>query len=128
MDPIITEEVIAEQKKLDLELVPSKHHRLLTSNNYVLPKKLQDSKHALLHAAADMIHNCPFSNAFTISAEVPEVYMQQFWHTVRIVNNTLVFTIDTEQLYIDLEIFREIFKISTETDEFESPPSEDELV
>ncbi|GJR03697.1 hypothetical protein Tco_0526681 [Tanacetum coccineum] len=50
--------------------------------------------------------------AFLIIADVPEIYMQQFWFTIDKKDSTTYrFMIDKKRYRTDLEVFREIFQI-----------------
>ncbi|GJW73833.1 hypothetical protein Tco_0133203 [Tanacetum coccineum] len=64
--------------------------------------------------ALDIIKNTPFFNAFLISSDVPEIYMQQFWLTIKKVNksSSYQFVIYHKTCEIDVDIFREILDIS----------------
>ncbi|GJW56614.1 hypothetical protein Tco_0103345 [Tanacetum coccineum] len=53
------------------------------------------------------------TNAFTISAEVPEIFMQQFWYTVKKVKDTesYEFLLANKKCLVDVEVFRKILDI-----------------
>ncbi|GJT59384.1 hypothetical protein Tco_1002917 [Tanacetum coccineum] len=61
----------------------------------------------------DIIKNTLCYNAFLISADVPEIYMQQFWLTIKKVKKSSFyqFDIDNKTCQIDVEIFLEILDI-----------------
>nr|GFB30284.1 hypothetical protein [Tanacetum cinerariifolium] len=50
--------------------------------------------------------------AFQVIADVPEIYMQEFWATAKIHHNSIHFKIDTKKSVLDLESFREMLHIS----------------
>ncbi|GKB29439.1 hypothetical protein Tco_0868840 [Tanacetum coccineum] len=77
--------------------------------------------------ALDIIKNTPFYNAFIIFADVPEIYMQQFWLTIKKVKKSSFyqFEIDSKTCQIDVELFREILDICPKVlnQVFTVPPS-----
>nr|GEW30338.1 ribonuclease H [Tanacetum cinerariifolium] len=50
-----------------------------------------------------------FFNAFTRTANVPEIYMQQFWHTItyNLDTKTYFFMLDDQRFQLDAELLRE---------------------
>ncbi|GJZ92560.1 hypothetical protein Tco_0664625 [Tanacetum coccineum] len=79
----------------------------------------------------DIIKNTPCYNAFIISSDVPEIYMQQFWLTIKKVKRSFYqFDIDNKTCQIDVELFREILDIclKVQNQEFTVPPSSDSLL
>ncbi|GKE25801.1 hypothetical protein Tco_1441185 [Tanacetum coccineum] len=53
------------------------------------------------------------TNAFTISAEVPEIFMQQFWYTIKKVSgtNSYEFVLANKKCLVDTGVFRKILDI-----------------
>ncbi|GJW02488.1 hypothetical protein Tco_1561344 [Tanacetum coccineum] len=51
--------------------------------------------------------------AFLITAEVPEIYMHQFWHTITKIKNSssYKFKLDKKKCIIDVEVLRDILQI-----------------
>ncbi|GJU29124.1 hypothetical protein Tco_1172713 [Tanacetum coccineum] len=51
--------------------------------------------------------------AFLITAEFPEIYMHQFWHTITKIKNSSLykFKLDKKKCTIDAEVFRDILQI-----------------
>ncbi|GJV44735.1 hypothetical protein Tco_1429271 [Tanacetum coccineum] len=74
----------------------------------------------------------PCYPAFLITAEVPGVYMHQFWNTIQKIKDTDAyrFKLDKKKFRVDTEVFREILQIfpRLHNQEFVKPPSEEELV
>nr|GFA65786.1 hypothetical protein [Tanacetum cinerariifolium] len=56
--------------------------------------------------------NSPLFRAFQVTADVPEIYMQEFWATAKLHHNSIRFKIDTRKSILDLEAFREMLHIS----------------
>nr|GEX62463.1 hypothetical protein [Tanacetum cinerariifolium] len=52
------------------------------------------------------------NRAFQVTADVPEIYMQEFWATAKLHHNSIRFKIDTKKSVLDLEAFREMLHIS----------------
>nr|GEX07841.1 hypothetical protein [Tanacetum cinerariifolium] len=50
--------------------------------------------------------------AFLVTADVPEIYMQEFWATAKIHQHSIRFKMDTKKHIVDLESFREMLHIS----------------
>ncbi|GKE48393.1 hypothetical protein Tco_1479651 [Tanacetum coccineum] len=68
--------------------------------------------------------------AFLITAEVPVIYMHQFWATVNKHNASYQFKIDNKRFFVNVEVFKEILYICTKIlgQEFDEPPSEEETL
>ncbi|GJU11411.1 hypothetical protein Tco_1133807 [Tanacetum coccineum] len=71
----------AQQKALDDELVAPADRLKIRKSNLRL-RSILKSKEPTLQVALDALKLTPFYNAFEISADVPEIYMQEFWVTV----------------------------------------------
>nr|GFC54958.1 hypothetical protein [Tanacetum cinerariifolium] len=50
--------------------------------------------------------------AFLVMADVPEIYMQEFWATAKLHHNSIRFKMDTRKSVLNLEAFREMLHIS----------------
>nr|GFB32513.1 hypothetical protein [Tanacetum cinerariifolium] len=50
--------------------------------------------------------------AFLVTADVPEIYMQEFWATTTVHQYSIRFKMDTKKHIVDLEAFREMLHIS----------------
>nr|GFA26299.1 reverse transcriptase domain-containing protein [Tanacetum cinerariifolium] len=50
--------------------------------------------------------------AFLVTADVPEIYMQEFWATATVHQHSIRFKMDTRKHIVDLEAFREMLHIS----------------
>ncbi|GJU55236.1 hypothetical protein Tco_1228950 [Tanacetum coccineum] len=73
-----------------------------------------------------VIKNSTFFKAFTISAEVPEIFMQQFWYTIKKVQGTdsYEFLLANKKCRVDVEVFQKILDICprVEGEEFTKIP------
>ncbi|GJV26595.1 hypothetical protein Tco_1379290 [Tanacetum coccineum] len=67
-----------------------------------------------------------------ITAEVPKIYMHQFWTTIKKIRNSDAynFKLEKKKFLVDTEVFREILQICPRilNQDFIAPPSEEELV
>ncbi|GKA23926.1 hypothetical protein Tco_0709959 [Tanacetum coccineum] len=63
--------------------------------------------------------NISTTNAFTISAKVPEIFMQQFWYTVKKVTctNSYEFHLANKKCLVDVELFQKILDICSRVQE-----------
>nr|GFB24653.1 hypothetical protein [Tanacetum cinerariifolium] len=80
-------------------------------SNFRLPSDIQ-SKESTLQVVYDVLRNSPFFRAFQVTADVPEIYMQEFWATAKLHHNSIRFKIDTKKSVLDLEAFREMLHIN----------------
>nr|GFB01461.1 hypothetical protein [Tanacetum cinerariifolium] len=102
---------IEQQTALDESLVPSSQRLRIGRSNFRLPSDIQ-SKEATLQVVYDVLTNSPLFWAFQVNADVPEIYMQEFWATAKLHHNSIRFKIDTRKSVLDLEAFREMLHIS----------------
>nr|GFB34297.1 hypothetical protein [Tanacetum cinerariifolium] len=72
----------------------------------------------------------PFFKAFLVTADVPEIYMQEFWATAYVHQHSIRFKIDTRKNIVDLEAFREVLHISPRIlgQSFAELPFEEEIL
>nr|GFB55100.1 hypothetical protein [Tanacetum cinerariifolium] len=68
--------------------------------------------------------------AFQVTADVPEIYMQEFWATAKLHHNSICLKMDTKKSVLDLEAFREMLHISPRipSQSFAELPSEEEIL
>nr|GEZ84170.1 hypothetical protein [Tanacetum cinerariifolium] len=68
--------------------------------------------------------------AFQVTADVPEIYMQEFWATAKLYHTSIRFKIDTKKSILDLEAFREMLHISPRipSQSFAELPTEEEIL
>nr|GFB05672.1 hypothetical protein [Tanacetum cinerariifolium] len=87
---------IEQQTALDESLVPSTQRLRIGISNFRLPSDIQ-SKEATLQVVYDVLRNSPLFRAFQVTADVPEIYMQEFWATAKLHPNSIRFKIDTRK-------------------------------
>nr|GEU49634.1 hypothetical protein [Tanacetum cinerariifolium] len=73
--------ITAHQTKLDLELVPKENRLDIVKCNGRIPHGLKP-KEETFQVVLDALALTPCYPAFVITADVPEVYMHQFWNSV----------------------------------------------
>nr|GEY58965.1 retrovirus-related Pol polyprotein from transposon TNT 1-94 [Tanacetum cinerariifolium] len=68
--------------------------------------------------------------AFLVTADVPEIYMQEFWATAKVHQHSIRFKTDTKKHIVDLESFREMLHISPRVpgQSFAELPFEEEIM
>nr|GEY55901.1 hypothetical protein [Tanacetum cinerariifolium] len=71
---------IKQQVAMDEALVPSTQRLRIGRSNFRLPSDIE-SKELTLQLIYDVLRRCPFFKAFLVTADVPEIYMQEFWAT-----------------------------------------------
>nr|GFA42244.1 hypothetical protein [Tanacetum cinerariifolium] len=114
---------------LDEALVPSAQRLRIRRSNFRLPSDIQ-SKEPTLQVVYDVLRNSPFFRAFLVTADVPEIYMQEFWATAKLHQHSIRFKMDTRKHVLDLEAFREMLHISLRIlgQSFAELPFEEEIL
>ncbi|GJY00443.1 hypothetical protein Tco_0357461 [Tanacetum coccineum] len=85
-----------QQKELDDALVAPKNRLKIGKSNLRLSSNLK-SKEPTLQVVLDALKLTPFYNAFEISADVPEIYIQEFWVTVTRHHSSLQFKLNCKK-------------------------------
>ncbi|GJT79731.1 hypothetical protein Tco_1054073 [Tanacetum coccineum] len=89
-------------------------------------------KEATYQVILDIIKSSSCYNAFLITFDVPEIYMQQFWFTVKKIKKSSFyqFQLDDKKFEVDVELFYKILHICPRASdkEFIVPSSHDSLV
>ncbi|GJW25037.1 hypothetical protein Tco_0038848 [Tanacetum coccineum] len=88
------------------------------------------SKEATLQVVYDVLKLTPFYKAFQASADVPEIYMQEFWATASVHNRSIRFKMNNKKHIVNLEYFREMLQICPKirNQKFDEPPFEQEIL
>ncbi|GJV94641.1 hypothetical protein Tco_1546218 [Tanacetum coccineum] len=118
-----------QQQALDGELVAPANHLKIGKSNLRLSSDLK-SKEPTLQVVLDALKLTPFYNAFEISANVPEIYMQEFWVTVTRHHSSLRFKMHGKSHTVNVDNFRDMLKICPKLpgQKFEEPPLEEEIL
>ncbi|GJT44336.1 retrovirus-related pol polyprotein from transposon TNT 1-94 [Tanacetum coccineum] len=129
--PRIMEQEDLQQAALDEALVPiADQVKIGSCNMRIDPTKNQ--KEATYQLTLDILKLSSCCNAFLITADVPQIYMQQFWYTISKNKDTssYQFQLDNQKFEIGVELFQEILRITPRVPnkEFVEPPPHDALV
>ncbi|GKA36751.1 hypothetical protein Tco_0723316, partial [Tanacetum coccineum] len=83
-----------------------------------------------LQVALDAFKLTPFYNAFEITVDVPEIYMQEFWVTISRHHSSLHFKLNGKSHTVNVDKFRDMLKIRPKLpgQEFEEPPLEEKIL
>ncbi|GKE17408.1 hypothetical protein Tco_1424985, partial [Tanacetum coccineum] len=122
--------ITAQQTKLDLELVPKENRLDIGKCNGRIPHGLKP-KEETFQVVLDALSLTPCYLAFLITADVPEVYMHQFWNCIYKHDNFYRFKIDKKKRFkLPLEVFRDIFHIFPRVPrrDFNALPSEEDTI
>ncbi|GKE08701.1 hypothetical protein Tco_1412252 [Tanacetum coccineum] len=119
----------AQQKALDDELIALADRLKIGKSNLRL-RSILKSKEPTLQVALDALKLTPFYNAFKISTDVPEIYMQEFWVTISRHHSLLRFMLNGKNHTINVDNFRDMLKICPKLPGqiFEEPPLEEEIL
>nr|GFA68502.1 hypothetical protein [Tanacetum cinerariifolium] len=120
---------IEQQVALDEALVPSAQRLRIGRSNFRLPSDIQ-SKESTLQVVYDVLRRSPFFKAFLVTADVPEIYMQEFWVMAYVHQHSIRFKMDTRKNIVNLEAFREMLHISPRVpgQSFTELPFEEEIL
>ncbi|GJS81192.1 hypothetical protein Tco_0747733 [Tanacetum coccineum] len=119
----------AQQKALDDALVAPENRLMIRKCNQRLSSTLK-SNEPTIQVALDALKLTPFYNAFEVSADVPEIYMQEFWATVTKHHYSLRFKLNGKSHTVNVDNFRDMLKICPKLpgQKFEEPPFEEEIL
>ncbi|GKE27763.1 hypothetical protein Tco_1443147, partial [Tanacetum coccineum] len=120
----------AQQVALDNALVPLKKRVEIGRCNMRMDHA-KTQKEPTYQVVLDALTLTTCYPAFLITADVPEIYMQQFWFTVNKKDSTTYrFKIDKKRYKIDMEVFKEIFWICPRlpNQDFDELSSDEEIV
>ncbi|GJV55799.1 hypothetical protein Tco_1456804 [Tanacetum coccineum] len=124
MNPQETQQVVARDEKW----VPSVERVKISSTNIILettvPQKVET-----FQVIIDIIKNSTCFKAFTISADVPEIFMQQFWYTIKKAQDTdsYEFLLANKKCIVNAVVFRIILDICPRVEgvDFADVPDDD---
>nr|GFA40290.1 hypothetical protein [Tanacetum cinerariifolium] len=101
---------IDQQVALDEALVPSTKRLRIGRSNFRLPSDIQ-SKESTLQVVYNVLRRCPFFQAFLVTADVPEIYIQEFWATAIVHHHSIRFKMNNKKHIINLETFRDMLHV-----------------
>ncbi|GJS03729.1 hypothetical protein Tco_0320237 [Tanacetum coccineum] len=119
----------ANQIALDDALVSPANRLKIGKSNLRLSSDLKYNE-PTLQVVYDVLKLTPFYKAFQITADVPEIYMQEFWATVTVHHHSIRFKMNNKKHIVNLEYFREMLQICPKLpdQQFEEPPFEEEIL
>ncbi|GJY15621.1 hypothetical protein Tco_0386043 [Tanacetum coccineum] len=119
----------AQQIKLDNALVAPKNHLVIGKCSMRINPEMKPKEPAY-QVVLDALVLTTYYPAFLIIAEVPVIYMHQFWDTVNKHKASYRFKIDNKKFSMNVEVFRDIINIYPRISgqEFDEPPSEEEAL
>ncbi|GJY75862.1 hypothetical protein Tco_0480978 [Tanacetum coccineum] len=118
-----------QQIALDDALVAPANRLKIGKSNLRLSSDL-NSKEATLQVVYDVLKLTPFYKAFQITADVPEIYMQEFWATATVHHHSIRFKMNNKKHIVNLEYFREMLQICPKlpNQQFEELPFEEAIL
>ncbi|GJY41544.1 retrovirus-related pol polyprotein from transposon TNT 1-94 [Tanacetum coccineum] len=116
-------------KKLGMRSMSPKMLKRMAEDTDLNPGKIQ--REPTFQVVLDALALTPCYSAFLITADVPKVYMHQFWDSVYKHDTFYRFKIDKRKRFkLTLEVFRDIFKIfpRVQGQDFDALPTDKEIV
>ncbi|GJY53099.1 hypothetical protein Tco_0444763 [Tanacetum coccineum] len=117
--------------RTDEQIVPRSQWLTIGKSNLLFnAQKIQ--KNPIFQISVDILSNTNFFQAFTASANVPAIYLQQFWKTMSYNEKTGVYSCQVDEQWFDLsaDLLRKALAITpvNPTHPFELPPSGDTVI
>ncbi|GKB36629.1 RNA-directed DNA polymerase, eukaryota, reverse transcriptase zinc-binding domain protein [Tanacetum coccineum] len=118
-----------QQIALDDALVTPANRLKIGKSNLRLSSGL-NSKEATLQVVYDVLKLTPFYKAFQITADVLEIYMQEFWATATVHHHSIYFRMNNKKHIVNLEYFREMLQICPKltNQQFKELPFKEEIL
>ncbi|GJY96167.1 hypothetical protein Tco_0512528 [Tanacetum coccineum] len=120
-----------QQAARDETLVPITEKVKISSTNIRIDPTLTQ-KEETFQVVLDLIKASPCYNTFLVTADVPEIYMQQFCFTVKKIEKTISYDFDLadKKCKVDVELLRKILGICPRVpnEDFIASPSEESLI
>nr|GEX82457.1 retrovirus-related Pol polyprotein from transposon TNT 1-94 [Tanacetum cinerariifolium] len=120
---------IDQQVALDEALVPHASRLRIKKSKFCFKSDIS-SKESTLQLAYDVLQLTPFYKAFLVTADVPEIYIQEFWATATVRHHSIQFKMDNKKRIVNLEYFREMMHICPRLpgQTFDKLPFEEEIL
>ncbi|GJU72880.1 hypothetical protein Tco_1264285 [Tanacetum coccineum] len=99
-------------------------------NTRAQQKALDDELVTPANLALDALKLTPFYKSFKITADILEIYMQEFWVTVSRHHLSLRFKLNGKSHTVNVDNFRDMLKICPKlpSQRFEEPPLKEEIL
>nr|GEU88758.1 hypothetical protein [Tanacetum cinerariifolium] len=101
---------IDQQVALDEALVPHASRLRIGKSTFRLRSDIA-SKESTLQVVYDVLRLTSFFKAFLVTADVPDIYMQEFWATAIVHHHSIRFKMNNKKCIVNLEYFREMLHI-----------------
>nr|GEV33421.1 hypothetical protein [Tanacetum cinerariifolium] len=120
---------IVQQVALDEALVPHASRLRIGKSNFRLRLYIK-SKESTLQVVYDVLKLTPFYKAFLVIADVPKIYMQEFWAPATVHHHSIHFKMKNKKRFVNLEYFREMLQICPRipNQRFDELPFEEEIL
>nr|GFA97159.1 hypothetical protein [Tanacetum cinerariifolium] len=121
--------IIYQQVAMDEALVPHAKRLRIKRSNFRLLSDIK-SKESTLQLMYDVLRMCLFFKAFLVTADVSEIYMQEFWATATVHHHSIWFKMDSKKHIVNLDSFWEMLHICPilPYQPFVEPPFEEEIL
>ncbi|GJU57498.1 hypothetical protein Tco_1235264 [Tanacetum coccineum] len=97
----MAEDNVSALTRTDAQLVPIKARLPIGKSNLLMDLQ-KNKKNPIFRISVDILQNTNFFIAFTASANVPSIYIQQFWNTLGKDSKTGVYSFQLDELWFDL--------------------------
>nr|GEU63821.1 hypothetical protein [Tanacetum cinerariifolium] len=120
---------IDQQVAMDEALVPHAQRLRIRMSNFLMLSDIK-SKESTLQLVYNVLRLCLFFKAFLVTADVPEIYMQEFWATATVYHHAIRSKMDNKKHIINLESFKDMLHICLRVpgQSFTEPPFEEEIL
>nr|GEU68536.1 reverse transcriptase domain-containing protein [Tanacetum cinerariifolium] len=120
---------IDQQVAMHEALVPHAQRLRIGRSNFRLLSNIK-SKESTLELVYDVMRLCPFFKAFLVIADVPEIYIQEFWTTATVYHHAIRFKMDNKKHIVNLESFKDMLPICPRVhgQSFAEPPFKEEIL
>ncbi|GJS63079.1 hypothetical protein Tco_0677643 [Tanacetum coccineum] len=127
----MAEENVPAPTRTDEQLVPVKARLPIRKSNLLMDLQKKQKNPSFL-ISVDILQNTNFFRAFTASADVPSIYVQQFWNTLRKDDKTGVYSFQMDELWFNLnaDLLRNALQITPKDSihPFVPPPAGDLII
>nr|GEV18395.1 hypothetical protein [Tanacetum cinerariifolium] len=120
---------IEQQAAMDEALAPHAQRLRIGRSNFRLLSDIK-SKESALQLVYDGLRIYPFFKAFLVTADVPKIYMQEFWAITIVHHHAIRFKMDNKKHIVYLESFRDMLHICPRVrgQYFAEPPFKEEIM
>nr|GEX17162.1 hypothetical protein [Tanacetum cinerariifolium] len=121
--------IIDQQVAMDEALIPHTKRLRIGRSNFCLLSDIK-SKESTLQLVYNVLRLTSFFKAFLVTADVPEIYMQEFWATATIHHHAIRFKMDNMKHIVNLDSFKDMLHICPRLpgQSFVEPTFEEEIL